>query len=89
MGTALFLAILVIMLGLMVVPLFNEVLSELVEIHLIAKYSWLGDDYRTAFYRFFPIIIGGYLLVILPIQILAKGGIQRIFRGGQPPDDEQ
>ena len=89
MGTALFLAVMVILLGLMVVPLFNEVLSEMIEIHLISHMGWLGDDYRTAFYRFFPIIIGGYLLVILPIQILAKGGIQRIFRGGQPPDDEQ
>ena len=88
MGTKLFLAILVIMVGLLIVPLFNEVLSELVETHLIAKYSWLGSDYRTAFWRLFPIIIGGYCLVILPLQILASGGIQKFFRGGRPPDEE-
>ena len=88
MGTKLFLALLVILLGLMVVPLFNEVLSELVETHLIEKYSWLGSDYRTAFWRFFPIIIGGYLLVILPIQILASGGVQKFLRGRRD-DDEQ
>ena len=88
MGTKLFLSILVILVGLMVVPLFNEVLSDLVEIHLISRFGWLGTDYRTAFWRFFPIIIGGYLLVILPIQILASGAIQKFMRGRRD-DDEQ
>jgi len=86
-GTKLFIAIIVIMLGLMVVPLFNEVLSDLIEVHLISRWGWLGNDYRTAFWRFFPIIIGGYLLVILPIQILASGAIQK-FRSGRRDDEE-
>lgn len=77
MGTKLFLAIMVILVALLVVPLFNEVLSELIETHLISHFGWLGDDYRTAFWRFFPIIIGGYLLVILPLQILARGAFRR------------
>jgi len=88
MGTKLFLSVVVIMLGLMVVPLFNEVLSDLIEVHLISRWGWLGNDYRTAFWRFFPIIIGGYLLVILPIQILASGGVQKFLRGRRD-DDEQ
>ena len=88
MGTKLFLAILVVLVGLMIVPLFNEVLSDLVEVHLISRWGWLPDDYRTAFWRFFPIIIGGYLLVILPIQILASGGVQKFLRGRRD-DDEQ
>jgi len=73
MGTRLFLAITTILLALLVVPLFNEVLSDLIENQIILKYSWLGTDYRTAFWRVFPIIVGGYLLVILPIQVLVKG----------------
>lgn len=77
MGTKLFLAIMVILVALLVVPLFNEVLSELIETHLISRFGWLGDDYRTAFWRFFPLIIGGYLLVILPLQILARGAFRR------------
>lgn len=77
MGIKLFLAVITIMLALMVVPLFNEVLSDLIENQIILKNSWMGSDYRTAFWRFFPIIIGGYLLVILPIQILTRGHFPR------------
>lgn len=77
MGIKLFLAGITILVALAIVPFFNVVLEELIETHLISHFGWAGDDYRTAFWRIFPIIIGGYLLVILPIQILARGGIRR------------
>ena len=80
MGIKLFLAGITILVGLAVVPFFNVVLEELIETHLISRNAWLGDDYRTAFWRIFPLIIGGYLLVILPIQILASGAVKK-FRG--------
>ena len=83
MGIKLFLAGITILVALAIVPFFNVVLEELIETHLLENYSWAGDDYRTAFWRIFPIIIGGYLLVVLPIQILARGGFNR--RRG--PDD--
>ena len=83
MGIKLFLAGITILVALAIVPFFNVVLEELIETHLISHLGWGDGDYRTAFWRIFPIIIGGYLLVILPIQILARGG----FRRGKDRDD--
>ena len=83
MGIKLFIAGITILVALAVVPFFNVVLEELIETHLISHFGWENSDYRTAFWRIFPIIIGGYLLVVLPIQILAKGA----FRRRQGPDD--
>ena len=88
MGTKLFLAITTIVLALAIMPLFNDILEQLINPYLIDKWGWAEDDYRTAFWRIYPIIIGGYVLVILPIQILASGAIQK-FMSGRRDDDEQ
>lgn len=80
MGTKLFLAITTLFIAFAIMPFFNEVLEELIGEFLISRYGWAGDDYRTAFWRFYPLVIGGYVFVILPLQILASGAFRR--RGG-------
>ena len=88
MGTKLFLAITTLVLAFAIMPLFNDILvEELIRPYLLDKWGWAEDDYRTAFWRIYPLIIGGYIFVILPIQILASGAIQK-FRSGRRDDEE-
>ena len=89
MGTKLFLSITTLVLAFAIMPLFNDILvEELIGPYLLDAQGWSSDDYRTAFWRIYPLIIGGYIFVILPIQILASGAVQK-FRSGRQDDDEQ
>ena len=89
MGTKLFLSITTLVLAFAIMPLFNDILvNELINPYLVDKWGWAEDSYETAFWRIYPLIIGGYIFVILPIQILASGAIQK-FRSGRQDDEEQ
>jgi len=78
MGGRLFYAGMVIVLVLAFLPAVNDVLTILIEDLLITQ---LGiEGFELAWWKLVPIILFGYLLIVLPIQILAGKGF-----GKRPP----
>ena len=84
MGTRLFIAIITILIVLMIIPAFNEILTSLIEDLLIDGFGMTG--YQRAWWHLFPLIIFGYLLIVLPLQIIigrAKGSDEDSYEGDE------
>ena len=84
MGTRLFLAIIVILVVLIIIPDFNEILTSLIEDLLIDGFGLTG--YQKAWWHLFPLIVFGYLLIVLPLQIIigrARGSDKDSYEGDE------
>ena len=84
MGTRLFFTIAVVIIVLALMPAINPVLVNLIDEHLITRFGYTG--FWLTFWHLFPLICWGYLLIILPLQILTGnvgiiGGILKRGRG--------
>lgn len=70
MGNKIFLAGIVIVVVLILIPAFNEIFTTLINDMLVAHF---GDNaFQLAFWHMVPLAVFAYLLAAVPIQIIAS-----------------